>query len=301
MNDDTPFLGAELASAYLDNEATFDERARVEASADLQGLVADLVGLRARLNDVAPVTNATRESAFAVAMAEFGVTDVPVGAASVVASPVVASPVVASPVVASPVVAPVVSLAARRQKVYRIITGVAAASVLTVGGFAALNSVGGSDEKSSQGAVEPANSSAAAKLESAAPADTDAAPASGGNAPAETAAPADSAAANDQISTEAASSADSLAALPVIANPDELAAYADVASANSMPVDRVRISAASADACPASTTQFEGTAAEPLGTVSYAGEPALVVRRADGSVQAISLLSCAVLTQIPPP
>ena len=287
MNDDTPFLGAELASAYLDNEATFDERARVEASADLQGLVADLVGLRARLNDVAPVTNATRESAFAVAMAEFGVTDVPVGAASVVASPVVASPVVA--------------LAARRQKVYRIITGVAAASVLTVGGFAALNSVGGSDEKSSQGAVEPANSSAAAKLESAAPADTDAAPASGGNAPAETAAPADSTAANDQISTEAVSSADSLAALPVIANPDELAAYADVASANSMPVDRVRISAASADACPASTTQFEGTAAEPLGTVSYAGEPALVVRRADGSVQAISLLSCAVLTQIPPP
>ena len=63
MNDDTPFLGAELASAYLDNEATFDERARVEASADLQGLVADLVGLRARLNDVAPVTNAIRESA----------------------------------------------------------------------------------------------------------------------------------------------------------------------------------------------------------------------------------------------
>ena len=296
MNDDTPFLSAELASAYLDNEATPDERARVEASADLRSQVAALVELRARLVDVAPVESVARESALAAAMAVFGVADVAdaievAGEADVADTPAV--------------VAPVVSLAARRQKMYRVITGVAAASVLTLGGLAALNGMGGSDEKSSQAAVESPDTSVSAKIELAAPADTtaaaDADPASadaalGGSAPAEMAAPADSAPANDQMATESVAGADAFADLPPIADPDELAAYASTPAA-----DRVRSTVVSIDACPASTMQYAGAGAEPIGEVSYAGEPALVVRRADGSVQAISLLSCAVLTQIPPP
>ena len=61
----------ELASAYLDGVASPTERAQVEASPELQALVASFTAVRAQLADVAPVGSSTRDAAFAAAFAEF--------------------------------------------------------------------------------------------------------------------------------------------------------------------------------------------------------------------------------------
>lgn len=61
----------ELASAYLDGVASPTERAQVEASPELQALVASFTAVRAQLADVAPVASSTRDAAFAAAFAEF--------------------------------------------------------------------------------------------------------------------------------------------------------------------------------------------------------------------------------------
>jgi len=61
----------ELASAYLDGVASPTERAQVEASPELQALVASFTAVRAELADVAPVASSSRDAAFAAAFAEF--------------------------------------------------------------------------------------------------------------------------------------------------------------------------------------------------------------------------------------
>ena len=61
----------ELASAYLDGMASPAERAQVEASPQLQALVASFTGMQARVAEVPPAAANTREAAFVAAFAEF--------------------------------------------------------------------------------------------------------------------------------------------------------------------------------------------------------------------------------------
>lgn len=61
----------ELASAYLDGVASPAECAQVEASPELQAVVASFTAVRAQLSDVALASSSTREAAFAAAFAEF--------------------------------------------------------------------------------------------------------------------------------------------------------------------------------------------------------------------------------------
>jgi hypothetical protein len=296
MNDDTPILSAELASAYLDNEATPEERARIEASPELQAQVADFVQLRTQLAAITPVRDEVREAAFAAAMGVFGVAE-PDVVSDTEAEASVDSAATAVPTPAAPRVAPVVSLAARRQRMYRVVTGVAAASVLVVGGIAVLNNAGGSDQEATSVTAPSAKIEAAAPAETAAPADEAMTVAA---APAETTAPADSVATAVGGGGQAAESATAASdvGLPVIADPAELAAFVATAPAGdelSTTYDVARVT------CPTTTALGIDDDSTFLGEIFYAGELAVVVRRADGSVQAISLASCAVLTQIPPP
>jgi hypothetical protein len=68
MNDEQFFL----ANAYLDGELTADERRIAETDPDVMSEVEVLRALRAELRAVEPPSSATRESAIAAAMAEFG-------------------------------------------------------------------------------------------------------------------------------------------------------------------------------------------------------------------------------------
>lgn len=301
MNDETPFLDADLVSAYLDNEVTAEERARVDASPELLARVSELTRLRASLRSVEPAPASVRESAFAAAMAAFGTADTDGNADTNTTSPV----------------APVVSLAARRQRMYRVVTGVAAASVLAVGGLAALNNVGTGDDRSESAAFE--TFAPTAKAQTAAPAETTA-PAEvmvAGGAPAESAAPAETtAAAESAPAVEMAAEADTAAVpfsdLPVLANDVELAAYVAATSGDDIirtadsqpgqpgPADVVADPFGAADVCPSLSPRIDISNDRVLGLVLYADEQAFVVRRGDRSVQVVSAFTCAVLTQLPP-
>lgn len=309
MNDETPFLDADLVSAYLDNEVTAEERARVDASPELLARVTELTRLRASLRSVEPAPASARESAFAAAMAAFGTADTDTHATTDGNADTNTN--------TTSTVAPVVSLAARRQRMYRVVTGVAAASVLAVAGLAALNKFGTGDDRSESAAFE--TFAPTAKAQTAAPAETTA-PAEvmvAGGAPAETAAPAETtAAAESAPAVEMAAEADTAAApfsdLPVLANDVELAAYVAATSGDDIirtadsqpgqpgPADVVADPFGAADVCPALSPRIDISSDRVLGLVLYAGEQAFVVRRGDGSVQVVSAFTCAVLTQLAP-
>jgi hypothetical protein len=194
----------------------------------------------------------------------------------------------------------VISLADRRRRTYRIITGVAAASVLTVGGIAALQSSGSDDL---------ASVATDAKIATAAPADADAAR----SAPAETAVMFDTAAATADTSAPAETAAPAemstggapetaMMPTPLIADPQMLAAYAAsipaTLASTAGPGDSVApVGDGMPTALPCAT---EVGGAERLGEIVYAGEPALALRLADGRVQAVSLTTCAVLADVTP-
>ena len=302
MNDETPFLDADLVSAYLDNEVTAEERARVDASPELLAQVSEVTRLRASLRAVEPVPASVRESAFAAAMAAFGTADTDTDTDTNTHTSTVA---------------PVISLATRRQRMYRVVTGVAAASVLAVGGLAALNKFGTGDDRNESAAFE--TSAPTAKVQTAAPAETTA-PAEAmvaGGAPAESAAPAETtAAAESAPAVEMAAEADTAAApfsdLPVLANDVELAAYVAATSGDDIirtadsqpgqpaPTDVVADPFGAADVCPSLSPRIDISNDRVLGLVLYADQQAFVVRRGDGSVQVVSAFTCAVLTQLPP-
>ncbi len=314
MNDDTPFLDADLVSAYLDNEATAEERARVEASPELIAQVAELTLLRTNLRAVAPAPAGVRETAMAAAMAAFGTADI---VADTAADAAAGSGMTDSQPSVAPAVASVISLAARRQRMYRVVTGVAAASVLAIGGLAVLNNRSGNDLESA--AFETTIS--AAKAQTAAPAETTAAAAEAeavvaGGAPAETAAAADTAApAESTPAVEMVAEPDIAATpsndLPVIATTADLAAYVAIATADdgirttsgtdpSAPADVAADPFGAADTCPSLSPRLDTSTDRVLGLVLFAGEQSFVVRRGDGSVQVVSAFTCAVLTQLPP-
>ena len=117
----------ELASAYLDDVASPAERAAVDASPELQSIVASFAVVRAKLADVHAVAETTREAAFAAAFAEF---DAPA-------------------TVAVAATAAVIPLSSKRRWTRPLMS--AAAAVLLVGaiGIAASGSLSGNDSESS--------------------------------------------------------------------------------------------------------------------------------------------------------
>src|SRR5690349_16523638 len=115
-NDDlTPDEPAELASAYLDGDLPAEQRARVEASTELTGLVQAFRDVREQLADVAPADTDVRDGAIAAALAEFDqlATNVP-----------------------PEHTAPIVPLASRRRWPTRVMTAAAAVVMLGVAGVA---------------------------------------------------------------------------------------------------------------------------------------------------------------------
>jgi hypothetical protein len=172
MNEFLAFDDAdwELASAYLDNEATPAERARVEASPALMGLVAELRSVQTSVAAPAPGAvdrDALIAAALAAAADEPTVGRVPGGTV----------------LPAHQAVAPVPSIAgqrARRTQVWKTPMLLAAALLTVMGIGFALKSGSGSDSlKTSTAAVSVTTVSGAAKASAEPSLDTNAAPAAG--------------------------------------------------------------------------------------------------------------------------
>ena len=134
MNDDDLHPPHELASAFLDDDVTDDERARVAASPQITELVQSFRDIRMALTDVAQPSASARAAALAAALDEFD------SIAACDPSPTATAPVIA--------------LAGRRRWSSRIIAAAAAVLLVGVGGVVGaqlLNS--GSDDKASSATV----------------------------------------------------------------------------------------------------------------------------------------------------
>jgi hypothetical protein len=131
MADNDDRNAVDLASAYLDGEATADERARVEGDAVLMAEVARLRQVRDAVATIPPAPAEAREAAIAAAMAAFD--ELPVE-----------PPDTEQPAAPSNVT----SLERRRQvRTMQAVTAAAAAAVvLVIGGFVIANRGGGDDE-----------------------------------------------------------------------------------------------------------------------------------------------------------
>lgn len=120
----------ELASAYLDGVASPDERAEVEASSELQALVASFTQVRAQVADVPTAGDDRREAAFAAAFAEFD------------------SPAAALPTEHARAAA-VIPLSSKRRWARPVLSVAAAVLLVGVIGVAAKGGLSGDDKSSS--------------------------------------------------------------------------------------------------------------------------------------------------------
>ena len=274
MNDDDLPTRAEVASAYLDGELDAAERASVSADVETVAVVEAFAQVRNLLGDVEPVDDAVKASAIAAALAQYD------------------SAQLAATQLPAHVAATVRSLHARRTRVYRVFTGLAAAAVILVVAIAALNASRGSDSKTS---------SSATQLPSAVDAQAHtpvlkAAPNTG--AAAGTAAP-------GAVATELAPM------VPAVNNANDLARYASSLARDVVaPAATTAAAGAYGGAPPAATTPAPTPAVPPatclsatdivLGPISVLGAPAFAVRdTATGAVRAIAASNCQVLLTTP--
>ena len=132
MNDDDLTTNAELASAYLDGELDATERADVSDDPTTMALVRSFDRVRTELRSAVPIDDTARTSALAAALSEFD---------SVHSS--------AAPQVAATPATVTTLRSHRRVRAYRVIQGLAAASIVVVVGLAALNASRGNDTPSS--------------------------------------------------------------------------------------------------------------------------------------------------------
>jgi hypothetical protein len=202
MADHDDLDAAELASAYLDGEATTDERARVENDPALLAEVERLRRVRDAVADVAAAPTAARESAITAALSAFD-----------------ELPRETTP---SEQDAPanVVPLDRRRQtRLIQGLTAVAAAALLVVGGIVIANRGGDDDELTTARDQQPADTTAASA--SVAVGVTTTTVAATTSAPAPAAAPSTTAATGDSLgAAENVERADE----PMLAAPTEAAA-----------------------------------------------------------------------------
>lgn len=270
-NEELP-PSAELASAYLDGELDATERAAASADPEVMAAVESLALVRTLMADAAPVAASTRSAAIAAALAEFD---------AIRSAP-------SSHPAAARVAAPVVSLKSRRMRVYRVLTGAAAAAIVGVVTIAALNTAGDRDSDLATSATESPLPAATDLPELKIAADTE-------SASAETGAP-------------AAGAADASAlAVPMIDTDEALLQYAaDVEGADSAQTD----SPTEASDTPApnveQTTASRSDAGDSclssdqvvLGPILFRGTPALAIRvTSTGALQAIAETDCRVLTE----
>jgi hypothetical protein len=201
MADHDDLDAAELASAYLDGEATTDERARVENDPALLAEVERLRRVRDAVADVSAAPTAARESAITAALSAFD--ELPRETPSEQDAP-----------------ANVVPLDRRRQtRLMQGLTAVAAAALLVVGGIVIANRGGDDDELTTARDPQPADTTAASA--SVAVGVTTTTVAATTSAPAPAAAPSTTAATGDSLgAAENVERADE----PMLAAPTEAAA-----------------------------------------------------------------------------
>jgi len=256
--------------------------------------------IRASLRDVAVPVDA-REDAIAAALAEFDALQATPAAATAAAA---AAGPAATPV--SSTAAQVVSLADRRQRRYRWLTGAAAAIGVMAGVGIVAGTIGRSSDDSTNVAVEPAAAPAAdddpqggavaGGLPEAAP--KAAAETGVMTATAETLAP-------GGVDTLAAT--ESTAAAATESTPPPTIGSIDGAASpgNTTPVDSPDQLVEYAATVPATSRQSPINACLPaevevLGEVVYRQQQAIVVRAPTGQISAIDRLTCAVLVTVDP-
>jgi hypothetical protein len=279
---------ADLASAYLDGEASDDERARVEGDPALLAEVERLRRVRAAVAEVPPASAAARDAAVAAALAAFD----ELHGNSAPAAPT-----------------NVVPLEHRRrvQRTQAALTAVAAAAVLVIGGFIIANRGGDDDATTARQqppAVAPAadESVASEALPSAAPTTTGVSTtavaadvASAATVSELEAADAPLAAAPSELVTEASASdaaAPAAAATPlvVVRDADDLRAVAE--SLDPEPPSDAAVVATCERQPPAMTPDAEFAEAD--GTFTP-----VAVASTSGGYAAISLDDCTVLLRAP--
>ena len=286
MNDDaldptTPSPELEAVAAVLDGTATPAERALVEASPELQSLLADLTADRAAIADLADIeiTTEVREWSIAAALSAYD---------QMLAAPVAAA--AAAPAPAAPAGATVVRFE-RRRKAYRAVMGAAAAVVVVVG--VALIGSGGSDDDQT---VTPM--AATAKSQASAPDPALAATSADGGMTAEPTADATAESAGTavpNVATESTSPGSPAYTIGVDG--------ATVGTDLQAPQDLVDFAMGRSAMVPVEGEAFPCVAdgAEAIGTATYQGIDAMIARDpATGRITAFDLTTCAPLAQAGP-
>jgi hypothetical protein len=279
MNDEELPINDELASAYLDDELDATERAAASADPEVMATVESFARLRSALSEIEPVAGTAKNAALAAALAEFdtrrtaGAADAPV--------------------------ATVTSLQSRR-RVYRALTGVAAAVAILAIGVAAINGGRGSDDKTSSAVrVESAPSGTIAPAE----APSGKAAAADMGAAAGTAAP--SAAETIAAATAAGNATPGATTAPTPVNTrDALIQYAAriegvAAPSPQSPTTTVPADSSFGSAPVACLTSHQVVLGGPItvnGTFAYA-----VRDQGNGALLAIDATDCTVLLEVPGP
>lgn len=284
MNDDaldptTPSPELEAVAAVLDGTATPAERALVEASPELQALLADLTADRAAIADLADIeiTTEVREWSIAAALGAY--------------DEMLAAPVAAAVAATTPAGATVVRFE-RRRTAYRAVMGAAAAIVLVLVGVAVIGSGGSDDDQT----VTPM--AATAKSQASAPDSALAATAAEGGMAAEPVADATTEAAGSAVPNAATDSTSPASPAYTIG-----AGGATVGSDLQSPQDLVDFAMGRSAMVPVEGEAFPCVAdgAEAIGTATYQGADAMIVRDpATGQITAFDLTTCAPLAQAGP-
>lgn len=276
MSDETLSPDHELASAYVDGQATAQERAQVEASPELLALVQTYRTMRTSLQAVPPPSAAVRDAALTAALATFdSLGDVEDD-----------SPVAATAPLA-PVAPPrpnVVSLD-RRRRWNHVLTAAAAVAIVGVAGVALAGMFSGSsDDSASSGTVlsADANTEAAgsSKVGVAGIDDTTTA----GNTPDSVVVP--SITGGDTQTTE------TIGVIGGGASP--VPEYSEPAALRSLPEPTAQVAPSFEFACPLESSQ------ELVLEITWRGTPALVVR--DTVTRLITVLDaqCTTLATVQP-
>ncbi len=275
MADHDNFDAVELASAYLDGEATADERARVESDPALLAEVERLRRVRAAVVVTPPAPPAQRDAAIAAALAAFD--ELQAGA---------------------PTPPNVVPIASRRKAHWmQGLTAAAAVAVLVLGGFVVANRGGDDDtaDEVRQADVTAPGVVAAPSVTTAAEFDTAQeplaeAPPDVASAQVATTAVATAAMATTELMMDAAAAPAAAEAPPVLRDADQLRSFAESLEDTPPPLDDV---VADCETGPRSSPP-DAIVEDADGTVTDVA----VASTADGYA-AVSLDNCAIVLRTP--
>ncbi len=285
MSDETfpsdhELASAAVASAYVDGQATAQERARVDASPELLALVDTYRSMRTALQAVPAPQAAARDAALAAALSAFDVVSV-------------TSPQVTTTAPVAPQRPNVVSLE-RHRRASRVLAAAAAVAIVGVAGVALAGMFGGSDNDSaSTGTVLSADgnteSLGSSKVGVAGFPDTDA-----------TGDVATDASVSDSIDPESSPNVTGSETKPtetigsINGGASPVPEFRDTAALQAVPEPTSRVAPSFEFDCPLDSTQ------EVLLEITWRGTPALVVR--DTVTRLITVLDaqCTALVSVQP-